>query len=200
MRSNSFLNVAQVVPATEAEGPGRRYALWLQGCPLRCPGCCNPEMLPYAGGVVRSVGELCTEIVDARDQLAIEGITFLGGEPFAQADGAARLAQAVRGLGLSVMVFTGFDLEELRRSVDPGVHALLANTDLLVDGPYVRELPEKHRRWIGSANQRVHFLTDRHDPDDPCWRLANTLEIRLENGEVTINGFPAVQARPLWKR
>lgn len=200
MRSDSFLNVAHMVPATEAEGPGLRYALWLQGCPLRCPGCCNPEMLPFAGGVVRSVGELCTEIAKARDLSAIDGITLLGGEPFAQADGAARLAGAVRGLGLSVMVFTGFGLEELRRSEDPGVHALLANTDLLVDGPYVRELPEKRRRWIGSANQRVHFLTDRHDPDDPCWQLPNTLEIRLENGEVTINGFPAAQARPLWKR
>ena len=44
------LSVAQIVPCTEAEGPGRRFALWFQGCPLRCPGCCNPEMLPFTGG------------------------------------------------------------------------------------------------------------------------------------------------------
>ena len=43
------LRVAQIVPFTEAEGPGRRFALWFQGCPLRCPGCCNPEMLPFEG-------------------------------------------------------------------------------------------------------------------------------------------------------
>ena len=44
------LSVAQIVPFTEAEGPGVRFALWFQGCPLRCPGCCNPEMLPFEGG------------------------------------------------------------------------------------------------------------------------------------------------------
>jgi len=44
------LQVAQIVPCTEAEGPGRRFALWFQGCPLRCPGCCNPEFIPFAGG------------------------------------------------------------------------------------------------------------------------------------------------------
>ena len=36
------LSVAQIVRCTEAEGPGKRYALWFQGCPLRCPSCCNP--------------------------------------------------------------------------------------------------------------------------------------------------------------
>ena len=45
-----ILSVAQIVPHTEAEGPGVRFALWFQGCPLRCPGCCNPEMLPFDGG------------------------------------------------------------------------------------------------------------------------------------------------------
>ena len=43
---------------------------------------------------------------------------------------------------------------------------LLAETDVLVDGPYRRELPETRRRWIGSANQRVHFLSDRCRPDE----------------------------------
>ena len=49
------LRIAQIVPSTEAEGPGRRFALWFQGCSLRCPGCCNPEMLPFTGGDERTV-------------------------------------------------------------------------------------------------------------------------------------------------
>src|SRR5262245_54990250 len=43
--ADPLLNVGLIVPRTEAEGPGVRFALWVQGCPLRCPGCCNPEML-----------------------------------------------------------------------------------------------------------------------------------------------------------
>src|SRR5437588_5749411 len=86
------LRVAQIVPATEAEGPGRRFALWFQGCPLRCPGCCNPEMLPFAGGTPMRLDDIATHMRRARDEHAIEGITLLGGEPFAHASGAAALA------------------------------------------------------------------------------------------------------------
>jgi anaerobic ribonucleoside-triphosphate reductase activating protein len=194
------LPVAQIVPATEAEGPGRRFALWFQGCPLRCPGCCNPEMLAFEGGTPMRLANVVMQMRTAQYEHAIEGITLLGGEPFAHAEGAWRLAKAAHALQLSVMAFTGYRLEELRQYSDKHVSLLLEETDILVDSPYVRESPETKRRWIGSANQRVHFLTDRCSPDDPRWLLPNTLEIRLREGEVTINGFPALQAVGLWKR
>jgi anaerobic ribonucleoside-triphosphate reductase activating protein len=63
----------------------------------------------------------------------------------------------------------------------------------------VREQPETGRRWIGSANQQIHFLSDRYRADDPRWRLANTLEIRLADGELVVNGFPAVSAAGFWR-
>jgi anaerobic ribonucleoside-triphosphate reductase activating protein len=193
------LQVAQIVPCTEAEGPGRRLALWFQGCPLRCPGCCNPEMLPFAGGQRLTLTEVLGQINAALVQ-GVEGITLLGGEPLAHAAGAAALARAVRRSNLSVMVFTGWTLEEARALPDPSVAELLAHVDILVDGPYVRELPETRRRWIGSSNQRIHFLTDRYRADDPCWDRPNTLEVRLRGGEVTVNGFPAAPAVGLWRK
>jgi anaerobic ribonucleoside-triphosphate reductase activating protein len=196
----TFLQVAQTVPCTEAEGPGRRFALWFQGCPLRCPGCCNPEMLPFEGGQRRGLDEVLGQVRRAAEVEGVEGITLLGGEPLAHAEGAAALAREVRRLGLTVMVFSGYTLEEARALPDPAVADLLAHTDILVDGPYVREQPETQRRWIGSTNQRIHFLTDRYRADDPCWRRPNTLEIRLKGGEVTVNGFPAAGAAGLWKR
>ena len=195
-----MLSVAQIVPATDAEGPGRRFALWFQGCPLRCPGCCNPEMLPFAEGTPTPVADIVTQMRMAREQHAIEGITLLGGEPFAHARGASALAMAAHALGLSVMVFTGYRLEEIRSNTDKNINLLLKHTDILVDGPYLREMPEAKRRWIGSSNQRVHFLTNRCSADDARWHTPNTLEIRLQDGAVTINGFPAPQADGLWKR
>ncbi|HGG57662.1 MAG TPA: 4Fe-4S cluster-binding domain-containing protein, partial [Nannocystis exedens] len=50
MRSRLALQIAHIVAITEAEGPGRRFALWVQGCSLHCPGCCNPELFAAAGG------------------------------------------------------------------------------------------------------------------------------------------------------
>ena len=91
-------------------------------------------------------------------------------------------------------------MEEARGHGDPAVDDLLEHTDILVDGPYVRELPDTARRWIGSTNQRIHFLADRYRADDPCWRERNTLEIRVRGGEVSVNGFPAPQAVGLWKK
>src|SRR5262249_19072813 len=128
------------------------------------------------------------------------GITLLGGEPLAHATGAAALAREVRHLGLSVMVFTGYTLAEARPLADPAVTELLGLTDILVGGPYIRELPDTRPRWVGSTNQVIHFLTDRYRADDPCWQRQNTLEIRLRGNEVTVNGFPAPAAVGLWQR
>ncbi len=198
--SEVYLQVAQTVPCTEAEGPGRRFALWFQGCPLRCPGCCNPEMLPFEGGRRLSLAEVLDQVRAAATAHGVEGITLLGGEPLAHAPAAAALAREVRLLGLTVMVFSGYTLEQARALPDAAVHELLDLTDILVDGPYVRELPETGRRWIGSRNQRIHFLTDRYRADDSRWQQPNTLEIRLNGTELTVNGFPARTAVGLWKR
>ena len=200
MLPNIQLQIAQIVPCTEAEGPGRRFALWFQGCPLRCPGCCNPEMLPFEGGRAVALGVLVEQIEEAARSHGVEGVTLLGGEPLAHAAGAAALAREVRARGLSVMVFSGYTLEQARALPGPAVAELLEMTDILVDGPYLREQPEARRRWIGSANQRIHFLSDRYRADDPRWRLPNTLEIRLRGPELTVNGFPARSAVGLWKR
>jgi anaerobic ribonucleoside-triphosphate reductase activating protein len=190
-------SVAHWVPCTEAEGPGNRFALWFQGCPLRCPGCCNPEMLSFDGGQNIPISELARQIFAAQDEHAIEGITLLGGEPLAHADAAAALAKAARSRNLSVMVFTGYTLAEARAKRDPDVDQLLALTDILVDGRYDQDQPDTTRRWIGSTNQRIHFLTDRYHATDPCWSMKNTIEIRLTRTELAVNGFPTAAFRLL---
>jgi anaerobic ribonucleoside-triphosphate reductase activating protein len=130
----------------------------------------------------------------------IEGITLLGGEPLAHAAHGAALAHAAWERGLTVMVFSGYTLAEARTKQDVHIDALLAHTDILVDGPYLRDQPDTSRRWIGSTNQQIHFLTPRYRADDPCWQQKNTLEIRVRGNELTVNGFPAVQAVGLWKK
>ncbi len=179
------LSLALEVPDTGAEGPGRRYAIWVQGCPLRCKGCCNPEYLSDAGGQTVGVDTLLQRIAE---QPEIEGVTLLGGEPMQQAQSLAVLLAGVQRAGLSTMVFTGYTLEELQDKAHAA--AVLAATDLLVDGRYDASRPDDVRTWIGSTNQRMHFLTSRYDPNDVVFSARDTVEIRLRDGELTINGRP----------
>ncbi|HWO23221.1 MAG TPA: 4Fe-4S single cluster domain-containing protein [Kofleriaceae bacterium] len=190
--------MATISDDTEAEGPGRRWALWLQGCPIRCPGCCNPEMFDERAGTAWSLPDLEARLAAAAER-GVEGITLLGGEPFAQAAGAAAVARAAKDRGLTVMVFSGYTLAELTKLTEHAERAdaapLLALTDLLVDGPYDRERPEPPpplgRRWIGSTNQVMHYLTAAYSPDEPRMRAPNTVELHWRDGRLLVNGWPA---------
>lgn len=181
------LSIGMEIAATEAEGPGVRYAIWVQGCPLRCKGCCNPELLAFRGGTESTVDALVARIL-ATD--GIEGISLLGGEPTSQAAALAPVCEAVQAAGLSVMLYTGFTVEDLRAREDPAVDRLLAACDLVVDGPYERDKPDAERRWIGSTNQGMRFLTGAYQPTDPRFFESETIELRLVNGEILINGWP----------
>src|SRR5260370_21835302 len=93
------LRIAQIVPCTEAEGPGRRFALWFQGCPLRCPSCCNPEMLPFEGGQLLALADVVRQLQESAAEHQLEGITLLGGEPLAHAAAGAALTRAAPARG-----------------------------------------------------------------------------------------------------
>ncbi len=190
----ALLNLASWVECTEVEGPGRRFALWTQGCPIQCPGCCNPHMFDFKPATLVESDEVFGWILAARDRYGIEGVTFLGGEPMVQAVGLADVARRCQQSGLSVMTFTGYTLEYLRRHPLPGVEELLRHTDVLVDGPFLQDQPDHERNWVGSKNQRFHFLTDRYGPEiihDPRYRDGVELRV-LSNGKVLVVGSPFV--------
>lgn len=189
--SSDILNVGMIIPCTEAEGPGKRFALWVQGCPMRCPGCCNPEYLEFEDNKLMSVDAVFEQVLAARDKEGIEGVTFLGGEPFSQAEALASLARMVRAAGLTVMIFSGFTLAALRRMKNPGAAALIEAADLLVDGPFMRAHLDRTRRWIGSENQTPHALTDAYGELVADWDTSpETLEIRVIDGRLVVNGSP----------
>ncbi len=186
------LNVAAWRECTEVEGPGKRFALWVQGCLRRCPGCCNPHMHALEPRQIVDTGEVMHWILDSKRLNGIEGVTFLGGEPLLQAKGLSDIAAACRREGLSVVTFSGYTLEEIWEMDLPGAGRLLELTDLLIDGPYLSEKPETERNWAGSTNQEFHFLSDRYGPGierDPAFRRG--VELRIgRDGSIQANGWP----------
>jgi len=188
----SWLNLASWIPCTEVEGPGKRAALWVQGCDKRCVGCCNPDYLKIVEREILRAEVMVDRLLEAQAEWGLEGVTFLGGEPFLQAQGLAVVAEGVSRAGLSVMTFTGYTMEELDELSLPGTRELLAWTDVLVDGPYEALNPDRRRNWVGSTNQRFHYLTKRYDPSIEGADLpSREVEWRIrDDGRFVVNGWP----------
>ena len=83
-----------------------------------------------------------------------DGVTFSGGEPFAQAADCAAIARAVRAKGLNIWAYSGWTFEELLAGT-PEQRELLELCDVLVDGPFLLAQRSLSLKWRGSTNQRV---------------------------------------------
>lgn len=159
---DSPLRLHHFEPLSRANGPGLRSVLWLQGCTLDCPGCFNPQTHAVEAGTPATLAEIFGRI--AAQKARIEGITISGGEPLLQVAALLNLLQMVkRRSTLSVIVFTGFSWEEVRRL--PQADLLLACIDVLLAGRY-----QADRRiasgLLGSSNKSVHFITQRYSQRD----------------------------------
>lgn len=145
---------------TRVLGPGVRTAIWFQGCEKRCKGCMSLSTRDINGGVEVDVEKVYEEVAKLTD---IEGITISGGEPFLQSEALYELLDKVKTFTeLSVIVYTGYTIEELRLQNDERIDRILNGMiDILIDGEYVEELNDGGS-LKGSSNQRVHFLTERY--------------------------------------
>lgn len=180
------LRYYKILEKTKVEGPGVRFCIWVQGCSKHCPGCWAKETWDFNKGGKISTKELLTEIKASKD---IEGVTFLGGEPFEQAQAVGILAKEIKKIGLSVLTFTGQIYEELLQKRDKNIQRLLKYTDLLIDGGFEIENFDLSRPWVGSKNQRYLFLSNYYKPDD-IKKYKNKVEIRIsKNGNWLINGM-----------
>lgn len=178
------LRVFRILKNTAVEGPGNRYCIWVQGCSRHCRGCQAVHTWSHSGGKLLEVSEIISDILAQKN---IEGVTFLGGEPFEQAEALGEIAQAVQQKGLSVLSFTGGLLEDLR--ANPANKKLLDNIDLLIDGEFREDLVDYSRPWCGSSNQRYHFLTDKYD-EEIFTKYKNKVEINIsKSGVVFMNGM-----------
>jgi anaerobic ribonucleoside-triphosphate reductase activating protein len=156
------LNVHAFLPRSQANGPGVRAVVWVQGCSLRCPGCFNPETHSHAPRELVAVTALAERLL--ADVAHLEGVSISGGEPLEQAEALLALLRRLRaGSSLSVLLFSGHTLAEIE--AHPLGPAILACTDVLVAGRYD---PGQHlgHGLRGSANQRVHLLSDRYRPEE----------------------------------
>jgi anaerobic ribonucleoside-triphosphate reductase activating protein len=182
------VNRAGFVARSTVNGPGTRTVIWVQGCPIRCEGCFNTDFWSFTPKIQVPVGQLAEQIFALEN---IDGVTFSGGEPFAQAGSLSRLGELVQDAGLTVITYTGFTYDHILREKLPAWQHLLSVTDLLISGPYVPSL-ECRKTLIGSSNQKIIPLTSRVDfmPTESRNTSEDVELIVSRSGNVTATGFP----------
>ena len=186
LTKSKLLNIASFVPETQALGPGKRMVVWVQGCPLHCPGCIAPEWIPYIPAMEMTPEEL----LEKMGLNVIDGITFSGGEPMEQASGLAALIRLARKRkDLDLICFTGYRFERLLNNPpNKGVSDLLNEVDVLIDGPFIQSL-NNSTGLRGSTNQRIIHLTDRLMGYDLVSQ-DRKIELTLVNDKLVFIGIP----------
>lgn len=131
------------------DGPGVRCVIFLQGCPLRCACCHNPDTWDPHGGTVASSEELVRKVMRFRSYFGTTGgVTVSGGEPLLQASFVTELFDQLKQNGIHTALDTSGCL------LNVSVQRLLDVTDLvLLDYKYAN--PEDYFRYTGQHQSSV---------------------------------------------
>ena len=146
-----MINLAGIVNDSIVDGPGIRMTIFSQGCPHHCEGCHNPETWEFGCGTPMEE-ERILEIVGTNP--LCRGVTFSGGEPFAQAEGFAKLAKLLKDHGYEVASYSGYTFEQLLKGTE-AQKELLSAIDVLIDGRFVLSEKSLEVPFRGSRNQRI---------------------------------------------
>ena len=137
-------------------GEGVSVSLWMQGCPHRCPGCHNPELWNYNGGVEKTIDEVLKEIYAAISANNIQrNFSVLGGEPLCP-ENIEDVIQIIKNVkasfpNIKVFIWTGYNLDELKNK------EIFEYTDVLITGRYIQALRDITLKWRGSSNQKILY-------------------------------------------
>ena len=177
------VRIFKILKHTKAEGPGTRYCIWFQGCSKHCRGCWAKATWDFNAGIEYEAEDIIEDIKSRKN--SIEGVTFLGGEPFEQPQALEFLAKEIQKAGLSVLCFTGKNFEEVQNQFPE----ILKHIDILIDGEFQEEKTNYSRPWVGSSNQNYYFLTERYEKSILS-TYKNKIEINVQkNGSIFINGM-----------
>lgn len=185
------INLAEICPQTKTLGPGTRFALWVQGCCFKCPGCTSPDWIPQKEATRVDPIALAKLILSIPN---IDGVTISGGEPTLQASALAEICEHIRSHrpNISIISYSGFTLKQLQDKDDEAIDRYLSLLDVLIDGQYIESLND-NKGFRGSSNQVVHFLSDRHKGEEWLFtQRPRDTELHLRDESALMVGVPPI--------
>ena len=137
------------------DGPGLRYVLFMQGCPMRCLYCHNPDTWKIDGGRDMSVDEVIAEYKKNEMFYKNGGLTVTGGEPLLQIDFLVELFEKAKKEGIHTCIDTsGITYDESDGEYVSKLDMLMQYTDLvMLDIKHID--PEKHKELTGHSNESI---------------------------------------------
>ena len=136
-----------------SNGEGIGVSLFVQGCPIHCKGCFQPETWDFDGGKDFTDEQIDT-IIDLAKPDHISGLSILGGEPMhpKNIEATTKLAKKFKEIypNKTIWSWSGFIFDEYLKDKE-----VVKYIDVLIDGQYKDELHDPTLKWKGSSNQRV---------------------------------------------
>lgn len=145
------MNYSKIKYFDIANGPGIRISLFVQGCPIHCPGCFNQETWDFNGGKLFSVGTERMVMDSITEHIA--GLSILGGEPLCN-ENIPAVSGLVKMFGLNfpnktIWLWTGYEWDQVKD------YPIMSYIDVCVAGPFDVTKRDLRLKWCGSSNQQV---------------------------------------------
>lgn len=161
---NKIAKVHSIETFGTVDGPGIRYVLFLQGCPLKCKYCHNRDTWDSSLGTVKTLDEILSEIkrYTAYFKTSNGGVTVSGGEPLLQAKFVTELFKKLRKLNIHTALDTAGSIP-----INDTIKKLLSYTDLVIlDIKHINNKKAKNLTGLSNKNnlEFAKYLNDNHIP------------------------------------
>lgn len=160
---------------SEANGPGKRIVIWVQGCKLNCAHCFNPNTHSFSSGTTMDTDRIANDINQNMD---LEGVTFSGGEPLEYPESILDIISKIRP-ELNIIVFSGYTIDEVAQSSEK--MNVILKADLSILGRYNDNLPHPYfgKKFV-LTSQRI---------DMQYFKQLYKIEYTIDNNTVTKTGI-----------
>lgn len=182
-RIHSFQSLGTV------DGPGVRAVVFMQGCPLRCVCCHNPDTWDINGGTPTDVRDVFNKIYRLRAYFGKDGgVTVSGGEPLLQPEFVTELFELCRNAGIDCVLDTSGCAYSER------IERLLTLCDLVIlDYKYTDD--ESYEKYVGMKRERVELFLDRLEALGKRVWIRQVIIPRLNDNERSVDRLYALRNR-----